>query len=340
MTTSSTLPLDKSPKNNAPSFKEEVVVDHQTSPVELLRPLLVAFAWAFDAQQAFVTVFTDADPPWHCLELTDLFCWATSNPCDLRPDSRAWISASHMSTIPEWALKCSGKVLSSFPASSFFAGCLIGGLLLSTLADSVLGWKKLLVLSCLIMSVAGGLAALSPNIWVYCILRFLPGFGRSAIGICSLVLCSEIAKKKVARWGKCVGIFLLHTRLFVSSCRAYAERRSSWRSLYLWTCTPAFCYAILIHFVMPESPRWLSMQENTDNKAKHNSEVFSSMKKLMTTRSTLLKLTTIMMAGSGLGMVFYSMPLSVRSLAPNLYLSIVYNALTDLPTLVATYSLW
>ncbi|KAF3338621.1 Organic cation/carnitine transporter 3 [Carex littledalei] len=45
------------------------------------------------------------------------------------------------------------------------------------------------------------------------------------------------------------------------------------------------------------------------------------------------------MAGSGMGMVFYGMFLSVGSLAPNLYLSIVYNALADLPASVATYFL-
>ncbi|KAF3338624.1 organic cation/carnitine transporter 3-like protein [Carex littledalei] len=63
------------------------------------------------------------------------------------------------------------------------------------------------------------------------------------------------------------------------------------------------------------------------------------MKKLVTTRSTLLKLLAIMMASFGMGMVFYGMPLLVGSIAPNLYLSIVYNAVADLPASVATYFL-
>ena len=145
MTSSSTLPLDKDAEN-AISFTEEVPMD-RSSPTELLRPLLVACAWAFDAQQSFISVFADAEPTWHCLKSTDQICQASSNPCDLPPDSWTWVSPPHSSTISEWSLNCSGKVLSSLPASSFFAGCLIGGLLLSTLADSVLGRKKLLVFS-------------------------------------------------------------------------------------------------------------------------------------------------------------------------------------------------
>ncbi|XP_078166265.1 organic cation/carnitine transporter 2-like [Carex rostrata] len=335
MTSSSILPIDNSP-DNAPSFTE--VPMEKSSPSELLLPLLVAFAWAFDAQQNFISVFADADPTWRCLKSTDQICKASSNPCNLRPDSWAWVLPPHSSTISEWALNCSGKILSSLPTSSFFAGCLIGGLLLTTLADTVLGRKKLLVLSCLIMSVAGGLAALSPNIWVYCILRFLSGFGRSAVGTCSFVLSSEIARKKW-RGGISVSCFFFFALGLLSlSPLAYAGRRSSWRMLYLWTCVPAFCYAILIHFIVPESPRWLSMQEHTD-KAKRYSEAFSSMKELVTTRSTLLKLLAIMMAGFGMGMVFYGMPLLVGSIAPNLYLSMVYNAVADLPASVATYFL-
>ncbi|KAF3338619.1 organic cation/carnitine transporter 3-like protein [Carex littledalei] len=63
------------------------------------------------------------------------------------------------------------------------------------------------------------------------------------------------------------------------------------------------------------------------------------MKILVTTRSTLLKLLTIMMASSWLGMEFYGMPLLVGSLAPNLYLSMVYNALVNLPASIASYFL-
>ncbi|KAF3338622.1 Organic cation/carnitine transporter 3 [Carex littledalei] len=46
-----------------------------------------------------------------------------------------------------------------------------------------------------------------------------------------------------------------------------------------------------------------------------------------------------MMASSGMGMVFYGMPLLVGSLSPNLYLSIVYNALVNLLACVVAYFL-
>ena len=88
MTSSSILPIDNSP-DNAPSFTE--VPMEKSSPSELLLPLLVAFAWAFDAQQNFISVFADADPTWRCLKSTDQICKASSNSCNLRPDSWAWV---------------------------------------------------------------------------------------------------------------------------------------------------------------------------------------------------------------------------------------------------------
>ena len=35
---------------------------------QLLKAVLLAFAWALDAQQVFISVFTDAEPPWHCTD--------------------------------------------------------------------------------------------------------------------------------------------------------------------------------------------------------------------------------------------------------------------------------
>ncbi|KAJ4801373.1 Organic cation/carnitine transporter 3 [Rhynchospora pubera] len=310
----------------------------QSSSAQILQSLFVAFAWAFDAQQIFITIFTEADPAWHCLKSTDRTCTAASSPCSLHPSSWVWTSPSDTSTISEWDLNCSGKALSSLPTSAFFMGCLIGGLMLSTLADSVLGRKKVLVLSCLIMSVAGALTALSPNIWVYSVLRFVSGFGRSAVTTCSLVLCTEAVDDKW-RHRLSMSAFLFFTLGFLSlPPLAYICRRSSWRLLYLFTCIPALCYTILLNFIAKESTRWLSVNENTD-KAKQFCQVFSSMKKLVTTRSTLWKLVSIMIVGYGTGMVYYGMPLSVGSLGPNLYLSVAYNALSELPTSLASFFL-
>ncbi|TVU49318.1 hypothetical protein EJB05_00626, partial [Eragrostis curvula] len=76
---------------------------------------------------------------------------------------------------PSGGLKCGAGVigpalvsLDSLPASLFFVGCLAGGFLLTTLADSLLGRKKIPLVSLASMSAAGA--------------AFAFGFGRSIVG--------------------------------------------------------------------------------------------------------------------------------------------------------------
>jgi MFS family permease len=108
----------------------------------LLPSLLVTFAWVFDAQQTFISVFTDAEPKWHCQNPDDTICSSSLSPCNLQRDSWAWDMPADSSVVSEWDLQCSAPALVPLPASAFFMGCLIGGLLISTLADSIFGRKR------------------------------------------------------------------------------------------------------------------------------------------------------------------------------------------------------
>lgn len=212
---------------------------------QLLQSVLVSLSWVFDAQQTFISVFTDTH------------------------------------AVNEWSLQKQGvsSVISGLPASSFFIGCLIGGLVLSTLADTKLGRKNMLVFSCLVMSVAGTITSISTNIWIYSFLRFLSGFGRATIGTCALVLSTELVGNQ---WRGQVGIigFVCFTIGFLSlPIIAFLNKESSWRVLYLWTCLPTILYSILVHFLVCESPRWLYVRGNK--------EEFVSTLKSITTRSSL-----------------------------------------------------
>ena len=132
-------------------------------PAQLVQALLVSIAWIFDAQQTFINVFTDAEPSWDCSHAEDPICCSATGPKHSWP----WAEPARESIISEWGLICAGPLVAGLPASAFFAGCLAGGLLLATLADSRLGRKNMLLISCLIMSVDGVLTAFSPNVWVY-----------------------------------------------------------------------------------------------------------------------------------------------------------------------------
>lgn len=332
-------------------------------PAQLLQTLLVSIAWVFDAQQTFINVFTDTEPSWDCTHPEDPTCCSAAGP----RHSWAWADPAQASIISEWGLMCAGPLVAGLPASSFFAGCLAGGLLLATLADSRLGRKNMLLISCLIMSVAGILTAFSPNVWVYSALRFIGGFGRATIGTCALVLSTEFIGKK---WRGQIGItgFFCFTIGFLSlPAMAYFTRGSSWRTLYLWTSVPTLLYCMLIKFTVYESPRWLfvrgrrdeaiqTLREITTSNGKAtlssssfsqvslqeetwNVDVYSSLKILWKKRWAFRRLSAVMVVAFGVGLVYYGMPLGVGNLSFNLYLSVTFNALAELPSALLTFFL-
>ncbi|CAL4931391.1 unnamed protein product [Urochloa decumbens] len=350
-----------------PPSIDDMIETHigDTGAAQLLRAVFVALAWAFDAQQVFISVFTDAAPGWHCVGL------AGDSPCT------AAAAAAATSVVSEWALQCAGPALVSLPASSFFAGCLAGGFLLTTLADSHLGRKRTL-LACLVsMSVAGALTAAAPNVWAYAALRFASGFARSVVGTCTLVLSTELVGR---RWRDVVSVaaFLCYTAGFLSlPALAYALRGASWRSLYLWTSVSCLCYAALLHFLAQESPRWLLVRGRTEEAvatlrqiaslngggsaaaaataasfstleldyacaaAASGGGVFATLRMMWERPWAIRRLAAIMAAGFGVGMVYFGMPLGVGSLGgpTNLYLSTTYNALAEVPSAALSWLL-
>ncbi|KAL6878437.1 hypothetical protein ACP4OV_012607 [Aristida adscensionis] len=361
------------PPAKAPSIDDMIeTYIGATGATQLLRAVLVAFAWAFDAQQVFISVFTDAEPPWHCIHSPDNSpcSLATASPCALQPGTWAWDRPAVTSVVSEWALNCAGPALVSLPASSFFAGCLAGGFLLTTLADSLLGGKRMLVVSLVSMSIAGVLTASAPNVWVYSALRFLAGIARSMIGTCTLVLSTELVGK---RWRDMVSVaaFFCFTVGFLSlPAMAYALREASWRSMYVWTSVPCLCYAIVLSFLALESPRWLLVRGRKkdavetlrqiaslngsssatdfsmldactldEDTAPSGGDVFSTLQTMCERRWALRRLAAIMVAGFGVGMVYFGMPLGVGNLGSNLYPSVTYNALAELPSAMLSWLL-
>jgi OCT family organic cation transporter-like MFS transporter 3 len=344
-----------------------------TGAAQLLKAVLLALAWAFDAQQVFISVFTDAEPLWHCTGADASCSPAAASPCALPVGAWTWDRPAVASVVSEWSLKCAGPALVSLPASSFFVGCLAGGFLLTTLADSLLGRRKMLLTSIVTMSVAGVLTAFSPNVWAYAALRFVSGFGRSMVGTCTMVLSTELVGKKW-RDTVCVAGFFCFTLGFLSlPALAYMFRDASWRNMYLWTSVPSLCYSILIYFLVQESPRWLlvrgrkqdaiqtlqqiaslngnsitssfsmlhacTMQEDAADLSGNGDSVFATLHSMWRRPWALRRLAAIMTVSFGVGTVYYGMPLNVGNLGSNLYLSVTYNALAELPSSILSWLL-
>jgi MFS family permease len=333
-------PLLQSQSSSIESTEEGAI--HRCS-IQLFQAIFVAAAWFFDGQQTFITVFTDADPKWKCLNPVDPICESALSPCGLQPGSWAWHSAD-TSILSEWALECADAIVLSLPASAFFAGCVVGALFTSTLADSFLGRKMLLILSCLVMSFGGAMTVFSPNIWVYSAFKFVSGLGRASVGSSALVLSMEIADK---RWRDKIGVlgFTFYMLGFLTlPIMAYNLGHGlSWRSMYLLTNVPSLCYAIFLFFFVQESPRWLKVhQQIEDNLTKQDVleyssyDFLSSLKIVCSTKHVLWRLIAVMMASFGTGFIYFGLPFTLSDLGLNLYISVALNALSELPASLLT----
>ncbi|CAA0818062.1 Organic cation/carnitine transporter 3 [Striga hermonthica] len=332
---------------------------------QLFQAALISFAWFFDAQQTFISIFTDAEPKWTCNNSSSSTATSTlpcNDLCRLPPGSWSWQLQAASSIISEWSLQCSGPIVTGLPSSAFFFGCLVGGFAMAALADSSLGRKNALALSSLIMSITGLAAAFSPNVWVYAALRFMSGFGRATIGTSTLVLSTELVSR---RWREIVGIagFTFSTLGFLSlPLLAFAIRGSSWRLLYLWTCVPSILYSAAIYLVVRESPRWLFIRGRQEEFAEtlrsisgtttltgsffsrcavekglaEANDVFSALRVLVGRGWSARRLGAVMVVGFGIGMIYYGIPLGLGNLSLDLYLSVTLNALSEFTASLVT----
>ncbi|KFK42345.1 hypothetical protein AALP_AA2G244200 [Arabis alpina] len=328
---------------------------------QFLQILLVGLALTFDSQQIFITVFTDAYPTWHCLDHT-ICNPTTSDICEIPRSAWDWDGGfKGKSVISEFELECSSSFFRGLPTSTFYVGSIVGGVFLAMIPDSFLGRKQLLFFSTLAMSLTGISIFFSSNIWIYAFLKFLIGLARSQTGTYALVLISERISTKWRPRAMMIPFTLFVLGFLSLSGIAYLVRHASWRVLYLCTSVPAAVHSIFIYFFALESPRWLHLEGKNEEAIEvltkissadnaYLKEVFSRLptkEKLLEAPSSSIKdlfirkwasrrIVVVMIIMFGLGMSYYGVPLAVRDIKVNIYLSEALNAMVELPTFVIT----
>ncbi|KAG2326738.1 hypothetical protein Bca4012_035654 [Brassica carinata] len=324
---------------------------------QFLQVILVGLASTFDAQQVFITVFTDAYPTWHCVDHT-VCTPASTDVCRLPRSAWDW-DYKGKSVISEFDLECSSSFLRGLPTSAFYIGSIVGGVFMAMIPDGFLGRKQLLFFTTLAMSLTGISIFFSTSIWSYAFLKLAIGVARSQTGTYAFNLIGERVSTKCRPRATMIPFTLFVLGFMSLSGISFLVRHASWRVIYLCTSVPAAINSVFIYFFALESPRWLHVQGNNEeaievlkrlspgkrgyletvssrlpSKETLEQSPSSSIMDLFIRRWAFRRIIAVMIIMFGLGMMYYGVPLAVRDIKVNIYLSETLTAMVELPTFV------
>lgn len=178
----------------------------------------------------------------------------------------------------------SGGVL----AAAVFFGMLMGGLFIGTLGDWF-GRKPMLLVGLGCNIVAGILSALAPTVGILSLLRCIAGVGIGATVPPLFTLATELAPP--SQRGLCVTIcasFWMVGSIYVALAAMFLMEYAglSWRVFAIACAIPSAAGALLVHKLVPESPRFLALGQRY-TEALHVTNLLSQE---MTYRGPLLTL--------------------------------------------------
>ena len=151
-------------------------------------------------------------------------------------------------------------------ASTVFFGMLLGGLLLGTLGDWV-GRRPMLLIGLCCNAIAGILSAAATDVWTLSLLRCFAGVGIGATVPPLFTLVTELAPPSqrgffvtvCASFWMVGSVYVAVTALLVLE---YAHL--SWRVFAVLCAVPSALGAVLVRTLVPESPRFLALQQKQE----------------------------------------------------------------------------
>lgn len=336
--------------------------------------VLSSLAWTLEAFHTMVMIFADYEPNWHCniekpfddfLSMKRGFesCSSTGSVCSMDKASWGWDGGSGVSTVSEWGLVCDQKYKVGVLQSAFFIGCLIGAGIFGQLSDSSLGRKGVLRLVCICNAILGLLTAFSPNFWVYLILRLLTGISTGGVGLSSFVLATEpVGPSKRGRVGMSTLYFF---SLGIALLPALSYFSGSWRYLYIVASIPSALYCLFVLPFVSESPRWYLVKGRLEDAMKVMRSIAAKNGKSLPAgvslaldgdehdpaepeepsgslvdvfKSPVMRTRMVLMAFIWLvcGVGYYGLSLNVVNLSTNLYVSVLLNAIAEMPAYALT----
>ena len=147
-------------------------------------------------------------------------------------------------------------------ASSIYFGMLIGGIITGAYGDGFMGRRPTLLMGLIINGISGICSALSVNVLMMCVCRFMSGLGVGAVMSSLLTLVTELSPPSYRGFYiTIVASFFTFGMIYVSSLAMFLiPLNYSWR-LYASLCAlPCIAGCICVFYLVPESPRYLGHQ--------------------------------------------------------------------------------
>ncbi|KAK8720101.1 hypothetical protein OTU49_013579, partial [Cherax quadricarinatus] len=153
-------------------------------------------------------------------------------------------------------LTCDRSWLGPLAVSVYMTGMLVGAVTIGDLADRF-GRKIGILVSALLLGFGGVVSAVSPNYYIFLLMRFLTGAGSIGLFQSSVVLAVEFVGTK---WRTFTGIIIeIPFALGEAMTGVLAVFIRDWRWLIVAVTAPAFLL-VSYTWLMPESVRWLMAQ--------------------------------------------------------------------------------
>ncbi|XP_022177329.1 organic cation transporter protein-like isoform X1 [Myzus persicae] len=259
----------------------------------------------------------------------------------------------------EWNLVCDRKELKNFAEMMFLMGVAFGGFFSGLVSDRF-GRKKTLMASLIMQLALGILVAICPWFEFYLVLRFILGFVCVSIVFSGFVLCMELVGGK---WLTIAGVlYLLPVPMSYIIISGIAYICRGWRLLQ-WCVTLPAVFFLVLHWFVPESPRWLlamgrveetmevlekaskinkhPLPVNMDkilkqsiNKFEINGKPKVRVSDLFRTKNIRKISLVLYILWFSLYLVYYGLVLNLSNIGGNIYINTIISGLVEIPAIL------